>query len=620
MNRLVARLRTRATVFIHDLVMIPLAWLGAYWLRFNLGDIPEEYLVQALEWLPWVLVLQGAMFWYHGLYRGVWRFASMPDLARIVQAVTWGVALFGLLTYLFGPIPRVPRSVYLLDFVLLVALLGGPRFVYRWVKDRRLTGGQGKQALIVGAGRAGEMLARDLLRDPGHTYRPVAFVDDDLRKKGKDIHGLPVIGGCDDIPAVVARHGIELILLALPSATPPELRRIVELCERTGVAFRILPRMQDLVTGQVSLKELRDVQIDDLLGRAVVSLDWNAITAAHRGKTILISGGGGSIGSELCRQIARLDPARLIVLERNEYNLYRVELELLRLYPRLPLSVVLGDVGDALAVERLLQAWRPQVVFHAAAYKHVPMLEDQVRAAVVNNVLATRTLAAACDRHGCESFVMISTDKAVNPGNVMGTTKRVAELYCQGLNLRSRTRFITVRFGNVLGSTGSVIPLFQQQIAAGGPVTVTDPEVTRYFMTTSEAAQLILQAGVLGRGGEIFVLDMGEPIKISYLAEQLIRLSGKRPGEDIAIVYTGLRPGEKLSEELFHDVEALADTTHPKIRLAQGPAGDLEALERGLAALERACEQPDEGQLRALLATFVADSASVPARRTAGRH
>ncbi len=608
MYRLFTRFRTRATVFAHDLAMIPLAWLGSYWLRFNLGSIPDEYLDQAVSLLPVLLVVQGGMFWYHGLYRGVWRFASMPDLLRIVKAVAWSAGMLALLAYLFMPAPWVPRSVYFLDFVLLVALLGGPRFAYRWLKDWRLSVREGQKVLIVGAGQAGEMLVRDLLRDPGHSYQPVAFVDDDPEKRGKDVHGLPVVGTCTDIPAIVPDRAIDLILLALPSAGSRQMRRIVGLCEQAGAPFRILPRMHDLMTGQVSVKELRDVKIDDLLGREVVSLNWAAITRASRGKCILISGGGGSIGSELCLQIARLNPARLVVLERNEFNLYSIEHELRRHHPELVLTAVLGDAGDAVTVERLLRDYRPGIVFHAAAYKHVPMLEDQARAAVLNNVFATRTLAGLCHRSGCEAFVMISTDKAVNPGNVMGATKRVAEIYCQSLNARSRTRFITVRFGNVLGSTGSVIPLFQKQIAGGGPVTVTHPEVTRYFMTLSEAAQLILQASVLGQGGEIFVLDMGEPIKIRYLAEQLIRLSGKRPGEDIEITYIGLRPGEKLYEELFHDAEALVDTAHPKILLAQSRSGDLDALERSLAALDQACRQHDEHKIRALLGMLVPES------------
>ena len=353
------------------------------------------------------------------------------------------------------------------------------------------------------------------------------FVDDDPTKQGREIHGIRVSGLCDKIPEVVARHEIELILIALPSATSKQIQRIVELCEKTGKPFRILPRLQDLVSGQASIRDLRDVRIEDLLGRESVSLDWTSITRGVQGKTILVTGGGGSIGTELCRQVARLKPAHLVIFEQSEFNLYSIELELRQTFPDLRLTVLLGDIYDAVAVEQMLRAYRPTVILHAAAYKHVPMLEHQLRAAVKNNALGTRTLGSLAERHGCATFVMISTDKAVNPANIMGMTKRVAEIFCQNLSARSSTHFITVRFGNVLGSAGSVIPLFQKQIAAGGPVMVTHPEITRYFMTIPEAAQLILQAGTMGRGGEIFVLDMGEPVKIAYLAEQLIHLSGK---------------------------------------------------------------------------------------------
>jgi len=605
MSGWLTKLQARSAVFAHDLLMIPAAWLGAYWLRFNLGDIPESFLQHALGLLPMVLLLQGGLFWYFGLYRGVWRFASMPDLMRILKAVATGVVLVGVAVYAFTHWQGVPRSVFILYGLLLVGLLGGPRFAYRLIKDWRHYRHTGKNVLIVGAGRAGEMLARDLLRDSEHGYHPVGFVDDDPAKRGKDIHGLPVVGDCAQIPALAARHDVDLLMLALPSANRQQLRRIVGICEGTGKPFRLLPRMHDLVTGQIGLKELRDVKIEDLLGRDVVSLDWDAIGGGTQEKTILVSGGGGSIGAELCRQLARLQPRALIVLERSEYNLYSIELELRRDYPDLPLFLVLGDVNDAAAVEQLLQQRRPQLIFHAAAYKHVPLLEDQARAAVTNNIFGTRTLATLADRYGCEVFVMISTDKAVNPTNVMGASKRVAEISCQAMQARSRTRFITVRFGNVLGSTGSVIPLFQQQIAAGGPVTVTHPEITRYFMTIPEAAQLILQASVIGRGGEIFVLDMGEPVKIAYLAEQLILLSGKKPGVDIEIIYTGLRPGEKLHEELFYTAERLTDTTHPKILRAHGDVPDAEALDATLALLDKACRRHDENEIKELLARLV---------------
>lgn len=607
--------RSRTAVFAHDFLMVPVAWLGAYWLRFNLDPIPEGFFNQALILLPVVWMAQGGMFWYFGLYRGIWRFASIPDLVRIVKAVAAGVVIAATVSFILTRLENVPRSVFLLDAILLVLLLGGPRFVYRLLKDhnlydlmqtRNLSASEPrKNALIVGAGKAGETLVRDLLRGASSSYLPTAFADDDRRKIGKEIHGIPIAGSCYEIPKIVAKLGIDLIIIALPAATSGQIRRIVEICETTRLPFRILPQLQDLVSGRASLKDLRDVRIEDLLGREPVELDWRAITEATRGKTVLVTGGGGSIGAELCRQLARLRPARLIILDRSEFNLYSIDIELRKNMPDLALTSLLVDVDDAMQMEKILRAHAPSVIYHAAAYKHVPMLEDQARAAVANNVLGTRVVANLADKFGCESFVMISTDKAVNPANVMGASKRVAEMYCQGLNSRSKTRFITVRFGNVLGSSGSVIPLFQQQIAQGGPVTVTHPEISRYFMTIPEACQLILQSGVIGRGGEIFVLDMGEPVKISYLAEQLIRLSGKTPGEDIEIVYTGLRPGEKLYEELFHDAEKLAETSHPKILLAQCRMMDMDALERSFDTMQQACNEGNEAALRNMLAELV---------------
>ncbi len=615
MKEILRHFRSRAAVFTHDLLMVPIAWFGAYWFRFNLDVIPEGFFHQALVLLPVIWMAQGGMFWYFGLYRGIWRFASIPDLVRIIKAVAAGVVVAATVSFILTRLQNVPRSVFILDGILLVLLLGGPRFVYRWFKDRHLhrsvhasslyANGEIKNALIVGAGKAGEMLVRDLLREQSGPYYPIAFVDDNTGKIGKEIHGIPVTGSCDEIPGIITRLGIDLIIIALPSASSRQIRRIVEICETTNLPFRILPQMQDLVSGRASLKDLRDVKIEDLLGREPVSLDWRAITDATHGKTILVTGGGGSIGAELCRQIARLKPSKLVILERSEFNLYNIDLELRRDMPDLSLVSLLGDTNDVVQMENILRQHSPAVIYHAAAYKHVPMLEDQTRAAVTNNILGTRVVADLADKYGCESFVMVSTDKAVNPANVMGASKRVAEMYCQGLNARSKTRFITVRFGNVLGSSGSVIPLFQQQIAQGGPITVTHPDISRYFMTIPEACQLILQAGVIGRGGEIFVLDMGEPVKISYLAEQLIRLSGKTPGEDIEIVYTGLRPGEKLYEELFHDAEKLAETSHPKILLAHCRQMDKELLEKTFDAMQRACNQGDESVLRNMLIELV---------------
>ncbi|MFL6622336.1 MAG: polysaccharide biosynthesis protein [Sulfurifustis sp.] len=599
----IERFRNRSAAFTHDLLMIPLAWLGAFWLRFNLEDVPIEFFGAALSTLFVVVAVQGALFSYFGLYRGIWRFASMPDLVRITKAVLVGTAITSVVIFLLTRMEGIPRSVPVIYGLLLSVLVGGPRFVYRWIKDRKLYQGVGKKTLIVGAGRFGEMLVRDLLRDPGREYEPVGFVDDDVKKDGKEIHGVPVLGTTEDIPKLVGR--VDVIVIALPSVRSREMRRIVGICEKTRIPFRTLPPLEDLVSGKATIRALRDVKIDDLLGREPVTLDWSAIRQSSRGRCVLVTGGGGSIGSELCRQIASLQPARLVIVERSEFNLYTIDLELRRSFPQLPLTTTLGDVGDPVLIDEVLREHRPDIVFHAAAYKHVPMLEGQIRAAVRNNVLATRTLARAVNKYKAHSFVLISTDKAVNPGNVMGATKLIAESYCQSLNEHSQTQFVTVRFGNVLGSAGSVIPLFQKQIADGGPVTVTDPNVTRYFMTIPEAAQLILQASSIGHGGEIFVLDMGEPINIKYLAEQLILLSGKKPGEDIEVAYTGLRPGEKPHEELFHRAEELIPTSYPKTLLARSRIVGLTVADWEIDAMERACEANDATQLRVLLERFI---------------
>ncbi|HIP53767.1 MAG TPA: polysaccharide biosynthesis protein [Chromatiales bacterium] len=589
----------------HDLLMVPVAWILAYWLRFNLGNISADYLHQALVSLTVVVPIQAVVFWAVGLYRGVWRFASIPDLARILKSTFLGTVLSILVLFIFFRLEDVPRSVPILYGMLLVMLLGGPRLLYRWHKDRELLGEhKGQRVLIVGAGQAGEMLVRDMLRDRDG-FRPVAFVDDNPRRKGREVHGIPVVGPCSSIPEQAGLLDIEVIVLAVPSASVAERKRLIELCEQAGVPFRTVPRLQDLMSGQVAINQLRDVSIEDLLGREPVVLDWQRIRAGLSGKTVMVTGAGGSIGSELCQQVARLGPRRLVLFENSEFNLYRIDNELRHAFPDLVLESCLGDVRDAVHVDRIFSRFRPEVVFHAAAYKHVPLLEHQVCQAVHNNVVGTRIVADAAAHHGCAQFVLISTDKAVNPANVMGATKRVAEIYCQNLNARSDTAYITVRFGNVLGSAGSVVPLFREQIAAGGPVTVTHPETERYFMTIPEATQLIMQSCVLGKGGEVFVLEMGEPVTIRYLAEQMIRLSGREPEKDIEIVFTGLRPGEKLYEELFHEQEALTPTAHEKILLAHHRQHDWEEVGRVMAEFERAVHADEEAPLLKLLAQLV---------------
>lgn len=585
MKRWASFLLTPMAAFIHDLVMVPIAWFLSFWLRFNLDVIPSEYLQAAWMAVPMLLLVEGAVFWTLGLYRGVWRFASLPDLERIFKAVAIGTLLATLVLFAATRLQDIPRSVPVLFAPALFLLLAGPRVIYRWLKDRRLDLRSGKRVLIVGAGRAGEMLVRDLWRDPSHGYLPAGFVDDAPHRFGREVQGLPVIGTTAQIPELVRTQELELILLALPSATAQEMQRIVALCEEAGVPFRTVPPLESLLSGQVSVQALRPVSIEDLLGREAVELDWAGIRAGLAGKRVLVTGAGGSIGSELCRQIGRIDPSELVLLDQGEYNLYRIDNELRRTFPSLRLTSLLGDVTDAVFLEDAFCRARPEVVFHAAAYKHVPLLEGQVRAAVRNNVLGTVRVAQAAVVHASERFILISTDKAVHPHNIMGSTKRVAELYCQCMGVGGGgTRFIAVRFGNVLDSAGSVVPLFREQIAGGGPVTVTDPEIQRFFMTIPEAGQLIMQSAVLGEGGEVFVLDMGAPVKIRYLAEQMIRLSGKRPEVDIPIRYIGLRPGERLHEGLFYEVEALESTPHPKIRMAR-PACPHAALFR--ARVER---------------------------------
>lgn len=594
------------SALIHDLVMIPVAWFAAYLLRFNLEPIPDIYLNQAFAVLPFVIVLQGASFWYFGLYRGVWRFASVPDLIRILKAIVTGVLVSAAVIFLFTRMQNVPRSIFPLYGLMLILLLGGPRMIYRWFKERQLYASATKRALIVGAGRAGEMLVRDILRDQGYGYRPAGFVDDAPRKLGMDVHGVRVLGNCEHIPIVCRKHGIDLILIAIPSANSKEMRRIVESCNQAGVPMRTLPRFQDLVVGRSVVSELRDIHIEDLLGREPVSLDWERIQGGIQGKTIVVTGGGGSIGAELCRQIARQGPGSLVIFDNSEFNLYSIEMEIRSKHPDIELHADLGDVCDIPAVQRAFAEHRPDIVFHAAAYKHVPMLEANAREALRNNVLGTRNVALAADQHRCGAFVLISTDKAVNPSNVMGASKRVAEIFCQNMGRKgAATRFITVRFGNVLDSAGSVVPLFRKQIAAGGPVTVTHPEVRRYFMTIPESCQLIMEAAAVGTGGEVFVLNMGEPIKINYLAEQMVRLAGKAPGTDVEIIYTGLRPGEKLFEELFHPGEALAQTPHEKLLLARLREVDWRRFESALDKLEEACQAYDETAVRVLLKGLV---------------
>lgn len=597
----------RLPVILNDLGMVIVAWSLALIIRYD-WPLPVE--VQAIFWpiLAIVLLVQGAVLWHSGLYKGIWRFCSMPDFARILRAAALGGLLILLTLMLLNRLEGIPRTTLILYPGLLIFLLGMPRLLYRLYYEHSwlIATPRNQHVLVLGAGTSGDMLVRDMLRNPTSGYIPVGFLDDEQRLHGGNVQGVPVMGSINELPDIQDTVPVDVVVIAMPSASDQQMQRVVAICERSGIPFRTLPKFDNLVSQQVNLSDLRNVSIDDLLGRARVQLDWDIIQAGLQGKTVMVSGGGGSIGTELCRQIARLQPAALVIFERCEYNLYQAELQLQQEFPHLTLYAHLGDIVDRVAVQQILSRYQPQVIFHAAAYKHVPMLQGQIREAVRNNVIGTRLLAEAAVAQGCESFVLISTDKAVNPTNIMGATKRAAEIFCQAINAHSNTHFLTVRFGNVLGSAGSVVPLFKKQIARGGPVTVTHPEISRYFMTIPEACQLILQAGAMGKGGEIFVLDMGTPVQIRYLAEQMIRLAGKAPGKEIPIVYTGLRPGEKLHEELFHVEEALQQTAHHKILLAsQRSAEDWEGLIEHLNQLQCACDRYDEAAIEQLLKLLV---------------
>ena len=578
----------RWAAFVHDLIWIPISLSCAYLLRFNLEGIPQPYFSSLLLLIAIAIPVQGIVFWFFGLYRGLWRFASVPDLIRILKAVFVGdlllVVIIAFGTHLLG----TPRSVFILYPILLGIGLSIPRMVYRWYKDHRIhfVVREGKKVLIIGAGHAGEILLRDILHK--QEVIPVAFVDDDISKHGREIHGIRVLGGLDGLAQIVKSLDVDELLIAIPSATKQQMQQITDQCSKVNTPSRILPSLFELSGKDVEFSQLRAVTVDDLLGRDTIELDTEAISFYLQNKVVLVTGGGGSIGSELCRQVAEMQPKTLIVFEHGEFNLYAIDNELCAAWPELDLVAVLGDVKNSERVDWVLKTYKPDVVFHAAAYKHVPMLEKNPAEGVQNNIIGTRVLVDAVDRFNVERFVLISTDKAVNPANVMGATKRIAEIYCQNIDARSKTRFITTRFGNVLGSAGSVVPLFEKQIRKGGPVTVTHSEIRRYFMTIPEAVSLILQAGSMGKGGEIFVLDMGEPVLIKDLAEQMIRLSGLEPGQDIEITYTGLRPGEKLFEEIFHESEGLQSTSHTKLLLARSRQVDWHWIEGELAQLQEA--------------------------------
>jgi FlaA1/EpsC-like NDP-sugar epimerase len=553
----------------HDVMATLLAWMLAYWLRFNFA-IPEPHMQTMWNTLVWAAPLQTFIFWRFGLYRGVWRFASLPDLKRIVMAVGVAGLSVPVVLYMARLQVAVPRSVLVLDPLLLVMIVGGSRFVYRSWKEHhlyRFADAERKPVLVLGAGDVAAGLVKELARSK--EWRVEGLLDDDPAMVGRLIQGLKVLGRVNELPKWAERYDVQVAIVAMPSASHKARRRAVELCGLAGVRPMTVPAFDDLASGRVTVSQIRQVELDDLLGRDPVMLDDIGLHGLLEGRTVMVTGAGGSIGSELCRQIARFNPSTLVLFELNEFVLYRMEQEFENTFSSVHMVCAIGDVKDEGRLNQVMRQYTPSVIFHAAAYKHVPLMErENTWQAVRNNVLGTYAVARAAILNGVEKFVLISTDKAVNPTNVMGATKRLAEMVCQGVQREGGTRFVMVRFGNVLGSTGSVIPKFQEQIARGGPITVTHPEITRYFMSIPEAAQLVLQAGLMGKGGEIFVLDMGEPVKIVDLAKYLIRLSGFSL-DDIRIEFSGLRPGEKLYEELLADNEHTLLTPHPKLRIAQ---------------------------------------------------
>ena len=601
----------RWRIVLHDMLVIPVAWLAAYWLRHNLGVIPVEFMQSAVFTLPAVIAVQTAINFFVGVHRGEWRFVSLPDLALIFRSVIVGTASIALTLFLVAErLTYLPRSVFILYAMILFALMCGTRLCYRLFKDRHFSTRSGRKVVILGAGTAGEQLLRDLRRNHPDQYNIVAFLDDDPEMIGRQIHRVPIVASPDVLQDLILRWDIDLVLIAVPSASDQQMQRLVEICERAGVQFKTLPGSHELLSGRVELADMRAVRIDDLLGRDPVRLDWERIRHSLCDKTVLVTGAGGSIGSELCRQLASVCSSHIVLFDQSEYNLYQVEEELTARYPELKLSSVFGDICDRAAIEHVFNRFKPAAVFHAAAYKHVPLLEGQVREAIKNNALGTRIVADLAHQHKAEKFVLISTDKAVNPSSLMGACKRVAEIYCQQLASQSNTNFITVRFGNVLGSAGSVVPKFQKQIRQGGPITVTHPEMTRYFMTIAEATQLILEASAMGEDGRIYVLDMGQPVLISDLAKQLIRLSGKDPEKDIDLIYTGLRPGEKLHEELFHLEENLTSTETEKIHLAATRTVPSEKVEHVYQRIVEKLDSYDDGLsqcIKTLVPEYIGD-------------
>ncbi len=603
-----------------DACLVAASYLASYLLRFE-GVIPSQEWSAVISSLPYILPFKVIVFYLFGLYKGMWRYTSLFDLFNVLKATFTSSALIILGILFVHRFQGYPRSVYIIDGFLTFIFIGGVRVavriflseqdkgfrslrvIFQLRSERRLQKSK-KSLLIIGAGDAGEKILREIRENPRLDYEVVGFLDDEPAKRGMKIHGVPVLGPVDRIHELSYRDEMDEILIALPSASTKQMRRIIQACEATGLKTRTTPGIGELIDGKISFKAIREVSFEDILGRDPVNLDTESIGYYLADKVILVSGAGGSIGSELCRQITTFNPKNLVLLDKTENNLFHIEMEFLHRFPNVSITPVLGDVHNRGFLERLFVTIKPQVVFHAAAFKHVPIVELNPWEGVFNNIIGTRNIVEASHRSGVERFVMISTDKAVRPVSVMGATKRIAEMitYCYGAHrtaVADGGKFVSVRFGNVIGSEGSVIHLFKKQIERYGPVTVTHPEITRYFMTISEACKLILQAGAMGEGGEIFVLDMGTPVKIVDMARDLIRRSGFKPDADIEIKFIGLRPGEKLYEELITEGEGIVPSPHEKIFVLKGQNnGDLNWLNQEIEELVKLSLDQDAAGIR----------------------
>ena len=594
----------RMLAMSHDVVAIVIAWLIAYQLRFNFA-IPSEHWDVMSACLFGVVFIQLACFFFFGLYRGVWRFASVIDLQRIIVSVITASMLLVAAHYMLRLSFVVPRSVLIIDPALLILIMGGSRFVYRAIKEHQLysiRASKGEPVVIVGSDQTAISLAKELLQSSD--WRVVGLLSDDASLHGREMSGIKVLGAVGSLAKMQSRFGLTKLILAQPLLKHQARRAILSQANELNIEVLTIPAIDDLMAGRLNISQIRPVDVEDLLGRDVVNLDSSGLSALIKGEVVLVTGAGGSIGSELCRQLIKFKPSHLICFDISEYALYQLEQAFIEGGQSAVHVYVVGDVKNEARMNRLFELYQPSLVFHAAAYKHVPLMENQnVSEALHNNVLGTYTVASVAKKYRAKRFVLVSTDKAVNPTNVMGASKRLAEMVCQGLQSKTGTRFVMVRFGNVLGSSGSVIPKFRQQIAAGGPVTVTHPEITRYFMSIPEAAQLVMQAGLMGNGGEVFVLDMGEPVRIVDLARDMIKLSGFDV-EDIKIEFTGLRPGEKLYEELLADDEHTLMTPHEKLRIAlvkSVTSGWIKGLQKWILS----SVDQDEDALKESLKTWV---------------